>query len=62
MMLEHLGHPDAALCITDAIETALADPSLLTGDLGGDATTKSCGAAITDLFAAKPWRLCLISD
>ena len=49
MMLEHLGHADAARCITDAIETALADPSLRTGDLGGSATTESCGHAIADI-------------
>ena len=49
MMLEHLGHEDAARCITDSIETALADPALRTGDLGGSATTKSCGAAIADI-------------
>jgi len=49
MMLEHLGHADAARCITDAIETALADPSLRTGDLGGSATTESCGRAIADI-------------
>ena len=49
MMLEHLGHADAARCITDAIETALADPALRTGDLGGSATTKSCGTAIADI-------------
>ena len=49
MMLEHLGHPDAARCITDAIETVLTDPSLRTGDLGGSATTESCGRAIADI-------------
>ena len=49
MMLEHLGHPDAARCITDAIETALADPSMRTGDLGGSATPESCGHAIADI-------------
>ena len=49
MMLEHLGHADAARCITDTIETALADPSLRTGDLGGSATTEVCGRAIADI-------------
>ena len=49
MMLEHLGFADAAQCITDAIETALTDPSSRTNDLGGRATTKSCGSAIADI-------------
>jgi len=49
MMLDHLGFADAASCITDAIETALADPTTRTGDLGGSATTISCGSAIADI-------------
>ena len=49
MMLDHLGFTDAARCITDAIETVLADSSLRTSDLGGSATTKSCGSAIADI-------------
>ena len=49
MMLDHLGLADAAQCITDAIETVLADPSLLTADLGGSATTESCGRAIAKI-------------
>ena len=39
MMLEHLGFEEAATAMTDAIDTALSDPSLRTGDLGGKATT-----------------------
>ena len=49
MMLEHLGFADAAQCITDAIEIALANPSSRTADLGGSATTKNCGSAIADI-------------
>jgi tartrate dehydrogenase/decarboxylase/D-malate dehydrogenase len=46
MMLDHLGHPEAAAAIVAAIEKVLADPSLRTRDLGGSANTKECGAAI----------------
>ena len=48
MMLEHLGHPEAATAVESAIETALADPSVLTPDLGGSATTEVLGTAIAD--------------
>ncbi len=46
MMLEHLGHTDAADAVIAAIETVLADPALRTRDLGGTASTADCGAAI----------------
>ena len=46
MMLEHLGHADAARAIECAIETVLADPAALTPDMGGRATTQSLGAGI----------------
>ncbi|TDC75121.1 tartrate dehydrogenase [Actinomadura sp. 7K507] len=39
MMLDHLGHPDAANDITGAIRTVLADTAVRTPDLGGSATT-----------------------
>ena len=51
MMLEHLGFMDAATCITDAIDTALAQPGLRTGDLGGKATTEECGREIAQIIA-----------
>ena len=50
MMLEHLGFADAATCITTAIDEALSDPGLRTPDLGGPATTESCGKAIADII------------
>ena len=50
MMLEHLGFAEAATCITDAIDAALAQPALRTADLGGIATTESCGKAIADMI------------
>ena len=50
MMLEHLGFADAATSITDAIDIALSDPALRTRDLGGTATTETCGKAIADII------------
>ena len=49
MMLEHLGFKDAATCITDAIDSALAEPTLRTRDLGGNASTGACGKAIAEI-------------
>ncbi len=46
MMLEHLGHGDAAQAIVRAIEQVLADPNTRTGDLGGSADTVACGKAV----------------
>ena len=46
MMLDHLGHPEAAAEILRAIERVLADPRLRTRDLGGSAHTESCGDAV----------------
>jgi tartrate dehydrogenase/decarboxylase/D-malate dehydrogenase len=48
MMLEHLGHPEAAAAIVAKIEKVLAEPALRTRDLGGSADTRECGAAIVD--------------
>ncbi len=48
MMLEHLGHTDAAAAIVKAIETVLAEEKLRTRDLGGPADTVTCGKAIAD--------------
>ncbi len=46
MMLDHLGHPEAAAAVERAVETALEDPGLRTPDMGGRATTTEMGAAI----------------
>ena len=46
MMLEHLGHADAARAVEMAIEAALADPAVLTPDMGGAADTEALGATI----------------
>ncbi|MDH3580646.1 MAG: tartrate dehydrogenase [Hyphomicrobiales bacterium] len=48
MMLEHLGHAEAAANIVTAIENVLAQASLRTRDLGGKADTVTCGKAIAD--------------
>ena len=48
MMLEHLGHSDAAAAIETAIETVLAEKSLLTPDMGGKASTTELGTAISE--------------
>ena len=47
LMLEFLGHPDAAASIVGAIERTLADPKApRTRDIGGHATTAEAGKAI----------------
>ena len=46
MMLEHLGHADAARAVETAIEAALADPAVLTPDMGGTANTEALGETI----------------
>jgi tartrate dehydrogenase/decarboxylase/D-malate dehydrogenase len=46
MLLEHLGHADAAAAIVAAIERVLLQPALLTPDMGGKATTEALGKAI----------------
>ena len=48
MMLEHLGEPEAAAAIVKAIEKVLAEQKLRTRDLGGRASTESCGKAVAD--------------
>jgi tartrate dehydrogenase/decarboxylase/D-malate dehydrogenase len=48
MMLDHLGHPEAAAAVEQAIETVLENTSLRTPDMGGKATTMELGAAIAE--------------
>jgi tartrate dehydrogenase/decarboxylase/D-malate dehydrogenase len=49
LMLDFLGHPDAAREIVAAIERLLADPAApRTGDIGGKARTTEVGKAIAD--------------
>ena len=46
MMLEHLGHADAAAAIVEAIAALLAGDGPRTADLGGTATTREVGDAL----------------
>ena len=48
MMLDHLGHPQAAAAVEKAIETVLQTSKLRTPDMGGKATTKELGKAIEE--------------
>ena len=48
MMLEHLGHKEAADDIVKAVSDVLATPSLRTADLGGRANTEQCGRAVAE--------------
>jgi tartrate dehydrogenase/decarboxylase/D-malate dehydrogenase len=46
MLLDHLGHAEAARAVERAIETVLSEPRLRTRDLGGSATTREATDAI----------------
>ena len=48
MMLEHLGEREAAAAIVGGIERTLAERTLRTRDLGGNADTATCGKSIAD--------------
>ncbi|MCY0097003.1 tartrate dehydrogenase [Hoeflea ulvae] len=48
MMLDHLGHPEAASAVVAAIESVLSDPERRTSDLGGEADTRGCGDAVLE--------------
>ena len=51
MMLEHLGHPDAAAAIVRAIESVLTDGPR-TRDIGGTSGTEEMGKAIAMALSA----------
>jgi tartrate dehydrogenase/decarboxylase/D-malate dehydrogenase len=48
LMLEHLGHPEAAQVVVEAIEALVAEGRVITRDLGGTASTAEVGRAIAD--------------
>ena len=48
MMLDHLGHTQAASAVEKAIETVLQTSKLRTPDMGGNATTMELGKAIEE--------------
>ncbi|MBI1846070.1 MAG: tartrate dehydrogenase [Candidatus Rokubacteria bacterium] len=50
MMLEHLGHADAALAVVRAIERVVEDGKTVTRDLGGKASTLEVGKAVESLM------------
>lgn len=49
MMLDHLGHPEAARSIVTAIERLLAKTDVRTRDMGGKANCKELGDALVEL-------------
>jgi len=51
LMLEHLGQPEAAAALMDAIESVLLDGPK-TGDLGGGASTQDVGKAVAKIIAS----------
>jgi tartrate dehydrogenase/decarboxylase/D-malate dehydrogenase len=51
MMLEHLGEKDAAAAVVGSIERVLAERTLRTRDLGGNADTVACGKAVAEALA-----------
>jgi tartrate dehydrogenase/decarboxylase/D-malate dehydrogenase len=52
MMLDHLGHPDAAAAVVHAIETVLRDGPR-TPDMGGTASTAELGRAVAGALASR---------
>ena len=54
MMLEHLGAPEAANAIVDAIARVLASGENLTRDMGGTASTDALGQAVADALSVHP--------
>ena len=50
MMMEHLGQPEAAGLIMNAIEIVLKEKLAHTPDMGGKANTRECGDPIVDVL------------
>jgi tartrate dehydrogenase/decarboxylase/D-malate dehydrogenase len=50
MMLEHLGHADAAKAVVGAIETVVEEGKTVTRDLGGKASTSEAADAVAALL------------
>ncbi len=46
MMLDHLGHADAARAVVDAIEKVVGAGKVVTRDLGGKASTSEAGKEV----------------
>lgn len=54
LMLEHLGHSDAADLVMRAVEASLGDPATRTGDLDGTATTVQVRDFLVSTVASHP--------
>ena len=52
MMLDHLGHADAARAVVQAIERVVEEGRTLTRDLGGTASTKDVGHAVAETLTS----------
>jgi tartrate dehydrogenase/decarboxylase/D-malate dehydrogenase len=50
MMLDHLGHPEAAKAVVGAIEKVVEEAKTVTRDLGGKASTTDAADAIAALL------------
>ena len=50
MMLDHLGHPDAAKAVVSAIEKVVKEAKAVTRDLGGKASTTEAADAVAALL------------
>lgn len=53
MMLDHLGQPESAKAIMDAMEDVLQEKEVLTPDLGGNSTTEQVGDYICEKLKTK---------
>ncbi len=54
MMLDDLGHGEAAARVRTAVASTLLDPHHHTADIGGHATTSELGAAVLDTLEDSP--------
>jgi tartrate dehydrogenase/decarboxylase/D-malate dehydrogenase len=52
MMLDHLGHADAARAVVQAVERVVEEGRTLTRDLGGTASTKDVGQAVAEALTS----------
>ena len=50
MLLDHIGQPDVATRVRDAISSTIRSGETLTGDLGGNATTREFADAVIRSF------------
>lgn len=50
MLLDHLGHPDAAKAVVAAIEKVVKEGKSVTRDLGGKASTTEAAEAVAALL------------